>query len=208
MNPSRARDHDSAALAARAEGERRAGRPERARELARAALEWQPEHPAAHVAYALALIDCGDLLSGHRALEQAFTALGGELAEATGSAERLDEPAPLPELADDELESAFESAEAQRDEMHDANHVAVAALERVEDGLPEGVDLTSLQSPFATETIAGLLERQGQRERADEVRSAARMRGQFREQRLDDVRRAQVVATLTRWLDNLRRRTA
>jgi hypothetical protein len=53
-----------------------------------------------------------------------------------------------------------------------------------------------------------LLERQGQRERADEVRTAARLRGQFREQRLDEARREKVVATLTRWLDNLRRRTA
>ncbi len=206
------RDADSAALAARAEGERRAGRPERAREFAEAALETGAPHPAARVAHVLALIDCGDLVGAHRALERAYVALGGALedeheviaAEPIG----LGDPAPLAALADDELENAFDAAEAQPDEMHDANHVAAAALELVEDGVPEGVDLTAAESPFATETIATLLESQGQSERASEVRSAARMRGQFREARLDEARRERVVATLSRWLDNLRRRTA
>jgi hypothetical protein len=203
---------DSVALAARAEAERRAGRPERARELAEAALEAGVPHAAARIAHVLALIDCGDLVGAHRALERAYSALGGELGdeaeEAAAGPLGLGEATPLAALADDELEDAFDAAEAQPGEMHDANLVAAAALERIEDGLPEGVDLTAAESPFATETIATLLESQGQRERASEVRSAARMRGQFREQRLDEVRRERVVATLSRWLDNLRRRTA
>jgi hypothetical protein len=205
MSQTRTSETDGAALAARAEGERRAGRPDRARELAHAALDAEAPHPVAHVAYALALIDSGDLVTAHRALEAAYLALGGEVEEPQAV---LAAPAALSELADDEVEDAFETAEAQADEMHDANEVAAAALELVEDGVPEGVDLTSAESPFATETVAGLLERQGQRERADEVRTAARLRGQFREQRLDEARREKVVATLTRWLDNLRRRTA
>jgi hypothetical protein len=203
---------ESLALAAQAERERRAGRPERARDLAHAAAGVEPPHPAARVAEVLALIDCGDLVSAHRALERAYLALGGTLEEdearATAQPAELHEAPPLAALADDELEHAFETAEAQPDEMHDANHVAAAVLERVEDGLPEGVDFTASESPFATETVAGLLESQGQRERASEVRSAARQRGQFREQRLDDARRERVIATLSRWLDNLRRRTA
>ncbi len=205
-------DADSAALAARAEGERRAGRPERARELAEAALETSAPHAAARVAHVLALIDCGDLVGAHRALERTYLAFGGTLADeadgSDGEPRGLGDPAPLAALADDELENAFDAAEAQPDEMRDANHVAAAALELIEDGVPEGVDLTTAESPFATETIANLLESQGQRERASEVRSAARMRGQFREARLDEVRRERVVATLSRWLDNLRRRTA
>jgi hypothetical protein len=203
----------SLALAARAERERRAGRPEQARELAQQALAAGAAHPAARIAEVLALIDCGDLVSAHRALERAYLALGGALdaapetpAEPVGLGDA--EPLALAAIADTELDDAFESAEAQRDEMHDANHVAAAALERVEDGEPEGVDLADADSPFATETVASLLESQGQRERADEVRSAARQRGQFREQRLDEARRERVVATLSRWLDNLRRRTA
>jgi len=204
MANARPSDSESAELAARAESARRAGQLDRARELAGAALESAAAHPAAHVAYVLALIDSGDLVSAHRALEHAYTALGGVVEPS----EDAREAAPLAALADDELEYAFDAAEAQRDEMHDANHVAAATLELVEEGTPEGVDLASADSPFATETVAGLLERQGQRARADEVRSAARMRGQFREQRLDEVHRERVVATLTRWLDNLRRRTA
>ncbi|HEU4427855.1 MAG TPA: hypothetical protein VFT98_03805, partial [Myxococcota bacterium] len=146
----------SAALSAQAEAERRAGRHERARELAEAALAHAAPHPSAHAAYVLALIDSGDLVSAHQALERAFVALGGELiepeAQPAESWDRDAAPAALATLADDELETAFEAAEAQPDEMHDANQVAAAALERVEGGTPEGVDLTSVNSPFATET--------------------------------------------------------
>jgi hypothetical protein len=208
MRDLRTSESDSAALASRAERERRIGQPERARDLAQAAVEAHATHPPARIAHVLALIDCGDLLSAHRALEEAYDALGGEIAELETPTSVAAAPSALAALDDDELEHAFEAAEAQPDEMHDANHVAAAALERVEDGVPEGVDLTSEESPFATETVASLLELQGQRQRANQVRSAARSRGQFREQRLDDVRRERVVATLSRWLDNLRRRTA
>lgn len=205
MESERTSEAESLALAARAERERRVGEPERARELAQAALGSAAPHPAARIAHVLALIDCGDLVGAHRALEAAYDAFGGEIAAAEVDASAS--PA-LAALGDDELEYAFETAEAQADEMHDANHVAAATLERVEEGAPEGVDLTSAQSPFATETIASLLEQQGQRQRADQVRTAARTRGQFREQRLDEARREHVVATLSRWLENLRRRTA
>jgi hypothetical protein len=197
---SHAGDDESRTLAAQAEDERRAGRPENAREFAQAALETESPHPAAHVAYVLALIDSGDLVTAHRALEGAYVALGGELLSAP--------EAPLAKLADDELESAFENAEAQADEMHDANDVAAAALQLVEDGDPEGVDLASEASPFATETVASLLENQGQSARAEEVRVAARRRGRFRDVRMEEARRERVVATLGRWLENLRRRTA
>jgi hypothetical protein len=209
MRDQRTSESDSAALAARAERERRIGQPERARELAQAAVEGDAPHPSARIAYVLALIDCGDLVSAHGALEATYEAFGGEVAgiEAAEVYEAA-APAALAALGDDELEHAFEAAEAQPDEMHDANHVAAAALEQIEGGVPEGVDLTSRPSPFATETVADLLERQGQRQRADQVRTAARARGQFREQRLDEARRERVVATLSRWLDNLRRRTA
>jgi hypothetical protein len=208
MSTARTSESGGLALAARAERARRSGDAERARVLAQAALDAGAPHPAARIAHVLALIDSGDLVTAHRALEATYDALGGEVAEPESAA--LEQPAPeaLSALGDDELEDAFEAAEAQPDEMHDANHVAAAALELVEGGTPEGVDLTSSESPFATETVASLLERQGQRQRADEVRSAVRARGQFREQRLDEARRERVVATLSRWLENLRRRTA
>lgn len=199
---------ESARLAGEAEAARRAGDVERARSLAQEALDTPPAHPAAYVAQALALIDSGDLVTAHRALEWAFEALGGELA--AGPTESAAQPAAIAAapLADSELESAFEAAEAQPSEMQDANHVAAAALRLVEEGRPEGVDLAAPGSVFATETVADLLERQGQGERARDVRSAARARGRFREAQLDDAQRERVVRTLSRWLDNLRRRTA
>ena len=209
----RASDDSSEALASRAEAERRAGRFERARELAQLALAGAGAHPSAHIAHALALIDSGDLDGAHRALEHSFFALGGELPgelaqDAYAGELRGSEAEPLATLADDELESAFEAAEAQPSEMHDANRVVAAALRVIEDGEPEGVDLVSSDSPFATETVASLLESQGHRDRALEVRSAARARGRVRDARVDEARRERVVSTLARWLENLRRRTA
>ena len=69
-------DDESRMLAAQSEDERRAGRPEAARDFAEAALETESPHPAAHIAYVLALIDSGDLVTAHRALERAYVALG------------------------------------------------------------------------------------------------------------------------------------
>lgn len=193
-------ESESARLASEAEGERRAGRLEQARALADAALRADSRHPTAYVVHALVLIDSGDLVAAHRGLEAAFESLGGEL-----RVDALPEGGPL---ADAELESAFEQAESDVSEMQDANHVAAAALRLVERGEPEGIDLAAPDSPFATETVAELLEHQGQSERARDVRSAARARGRFREAKLDEAQRERVVATLSRWLENLRRRTA
>ncbi len=205
MTSQGANNGQAAELAGRSEAERRAGRPERAREIASAAVAADGSHAPGHVALALALVDCGDLLSAHAALERAFDALGGVVGEPAAAAGEL---GGFGSLGDSELESAFETAEAQPDEMADANHVAAAALRLVEEGEPEGVNVASAESPFATETVAGLLERQGHASRAREVRSVARERGRRREAGLDDAERARVVATLSRWLQNLRRRTA
>ena len=199
-------------FAARAEAERRAGRLESARGIAEAGVAAQPANAPGQVTLALVLIDSGDLVSAHRALERAFEALGGVVVEAVVAAEPAvatsGQRAAFATLADSELENAFDAAEAQPDEMIDANHMAAAALRLVEDGEPEGVDLASEQSPFATETVAGLLERQGHATRAADVRSAARERGRRQGSRIDDAQRERVVATLSRWLENLRRRTA
>ena len=82
--------------------------------------------------------------------------------------------------------------------------MAEAALRSVEAGRPEGVvDLSEPESPFATETVATLLERQGDAGRARAIR---RNLGSEPELGLDDPEtRQQWVGTLERWLDNLRR---
>ena len=157
------------------------------------------------VARALALFDRGDLLGARRELE----GLARMLAPSTPALEEgAHASASLATIGDSELESAFEEAEAQPGEMVDANSVAEVALRLVEEGAPEGVDLAAQDSPFATETVAGLLESQGHAERAQEVRSRVRERRAPREHTLTPAQRAQTLATLSRWLTNLRRRTA
>jgi hypothetical protein len=87
---------------------------------------------------------------------------------------------------DEELDSAFEAAESETEQMVGADDVARAALDAVpeeEDGddeldpmararVADGEDdlATRPGSPFATETVAGLLERQGHAEEAGRVR--------------------------------------
>ncbi len=99
------------------------------------------------------------------------------------------------QLADDEIEEAFEAAEAQPDEMISANTMAEQALldhapsdEAVgEDAHPDacldeeipayerddeesGFELEEVRA-FRTATMAGLLEAQGDRDRADRIRA-------------------------------------
>ena len=54
--------------------------------------------------------------------------------------------------------------------MLDANHVAAAALRAADLDEPEGVFPADPDSPFATQTVAGLLERQGHRAEAAALR--------------------------------------
>ncbi len=148
------------------------------------------------IARTLSLFDRGDLLGARRELEALARMLAPEPA------------AELETIGDSELESAFDAAEAQPGEMVDANDVAEVALRLVEEGAPEGVDLAAQDSPFATETVAGLLESQGHAERARDVRSRLRERRAPSESGLSAAQRAHTLATLSRWLTNLRRRTA
>ena len=160
------------------------------------------------VARALALFDRGDLLGARRELEGLARMLAPAAPVLEEAAPASAASAALATIGDSELESAFEEAEAQPGEMVDANSFAEVALRLVEEGAPEGVDLAAQDSPFATETVAGLLESQGHAERAREVRSRVRERRPPREHSLTPAQRAQTLATLSRWLTNLRRRTA
>ncbi len=202
---------------ARAEAQRRAGRPDEARRIAEEGLAESPQRLAGRVALALALIDLGEIESakdelgavlatepGHPVARAAWTPLQGEAADALPAVVAEGEAAaesPLAALDEAELEDAFAEAEAEPDEMMTANHVAEAALRAVEDGGPEGVRLDE-DSPFATETVASLLEEQGDAASAEAIRSTLARRAP---QAPADFDRERVVATLERWLDNLRR---
>jgi tetratricopeptide (TPR) repeat protein len=203
-----AADPRSPAFPALAEAHRRAGRAEVALKIAEDGLRHQPDLVAGHMALALALLDLGRTEELRSRLARVLDAvpehgLATRIQGALAAAPQAPPAHPLAGIDELELEDAFEDAEAERDEMVDANHVAAETLRAVEEGSPEGVFMPGVGTPFATETVAGLLEEQGHTERAQAIRRA--LSPQQAEPRLEDHRRERVVATLERWLEKLRR---
>lgn len=191
-----------------AEAARRAGRPEQARRLAEAGLVDEPYETAGRIALALACLDLGDADAARRALEPALSGWSSSAPEALTLEPHEDEPFqvqsdPLADLAENELERAFDHAESEPVEAWTTNRVAEAALHAVEEGTPEGVSPAEDGSPFATETVADLYERQGDPERARAIRRTLRSETEQRARVPDE--RKRWVGTLERWLDNLRR---
>jgi len=170
----------------------------------------EPHDFAGRAVLALACLDIGDLDGARRALEPAVARLASAAGEALDAGPSLEgEPFavqsdPLEDLAENELEHAFAQVESEAVEVWTTNRVAEAALRSVEEGRPEGVvELAEPESPFATETVATLLERQGDPERARAIRHSLELEVQA----ACDVpeERKHWIGTLERWLDNLRR---
>ena len=105
------------------------------------------------------------------------------------------------EISDDELDLALAGAEPEHDRMRHADEVAHEAMLQADRVLEAegGVAPDEVGEHFATETMAHLLERQGDQAAASRIRAALGARGADRR-----AGRAEVVATLERWLDNLR----
>ena len=217
-------DPSASAFPALAEANRRAGRVKEAEQVAREGLRERPTLLAGRVALSLALLDLGRIDEARTELTRVLemNPHHGPAANALHHAAPLDHPAMdeleenrelLDDLADDELENAFEDAEAQPDEMLSANRVVAAAVRGVDQGEPEGVIPFSEDSPFATETVADLLEQQDHRGEAEAVRgvlegtAASTTLATDPGLALHDTmnHRAGVIATLERWLENLRR---
>jgi hypothetical protein len=124
-----------------------------------------------------------------------------ELARAVGA--RSEGDALGAELSDSELEHAFDRAHPVADEVVDADRVAHEAMREVDRELLEN------RAPFATGTMAELLERQGDVEGARRIRESLAHREIRRETpprlrpRTD---RARVLATLEQWLGNVNRK--
>jgi hypothetical protein len=193
-----------------AESRRRAGHPEQARRLAEAGLVDEPQDVAGRAVLALACLDIGDVAGARRALEPAVARLAVAGREPIEAPPELDgEPFavnsdPLQDLAENELEHAFEHAESEAVEVWTTNRVAEAALRSVEGGRPEGVvALGEPSSPFATETVASLLERQGDPDAARAIRESLEL--EVRNAGEAPEVRERWIGTLERWLDNLRR---
>jgi hypothetical protein len=193
-----------------AEAARRAGLPAQARRLAEAGLVDEPHETAGRVVLALACLDLGDADAARRALEPATAAWSSVAREALALDTPADEPFhvqsdPLADLAENELERAFAHAESEPVEAWTTNRVAEAALEAVEEAGPEGVPGDEPGSPFSTETVADLYERQGDPARAHAIRRSLRGEADGPAIGSGSDERERWLFTLERWLDNLRR---
>jgi hypothetical protein len=132
------------------------------------------------------------------------------------------------DVGDSELDLAFAEAESDPEEMHDVNRVAERVLEQAE---REGAFEANAHPIFATETMAELLEGQGDSQGAQAIRAALHVGGSAADEveqfsartagrsgggpagsgaELDArlSQSARTLATLERWLDNVRRDVA
>ena len=200
-------------FASLAEASRRAGDAVGAEHVARQGLRLRPDDLAGRLALALALLAQGREAEAERELEEA---LASARRSAGAAAAPVWSPAPPPvaaeplgamdEIDDLDFDRAFEGAESDASEMLDADHVAQqamreAALDAPEDLLPEP------DSPLATRTMAELLERQGHFESAEALRAAIDARQAVPRAAGPspaELERMRVIATLERWLENLR----
>jgi tetratricopeptide (TPR) repeat protein len=194
----------ASAFPALAEAHRRDGRPEEAERVARHGLERRPDALAGRVALGLALLDLGRTDEARAELERVLTSVpdhplalaGLEASEEPMPAARPDEPF-AGDLDGGEIDAAFEAARPEEDQMISADRVAARAIRAAELGEPEGFSDAEADFPIATRTVADLLERQGHAHDAQTMRATLDGEGDDR-----------VIATLERWLDNLRRTSA
>jgi tetratricopeptide (TPR) repeat protein len=196
-------DPAAPAFPALAEAHRRSGDAKRAEEVARAGLTCHPDHVAGGVALGLALIDQGRPEDARSVLERTIEAtpeqvLAQRALEELGGSRR---PPAVFDGLDSELDAAFDQARPEADAMIDANDLASEAVRRADSTPEEAAELVTAQgSPFATRTVADLLEQQGDAGSAEALR---RNLGE-KAQDSDEERRRRVVTTLEGWLLKLR----
>ncbi len=188
-------------LPALAEVHRRAGRSDEAEQVARRGLEFEPGRADARVVLALALLDQKRPDEIREVLEPLATALlvrhgmdEGDLPPPPGRPGAVRD-----EVTDAELDEAFEAARPEREQMIDADSVAQQAIRAADREL--AAELAGHPAgPFATHTVADLLESQGDPDSAEQIRHALDA-----SQEVVERRRMAVIAELECWLENLRR---
>ena len=109
-------------------------------------------------------------------------------------------------ISERELERAFEDARPETDRMLDADSVAHAAMRQADHLLEGDGDLEEVGQEFQTATMAELLERQGDPSGASRIRAAlsAPKPPAARPPAADPRSIQAMIATLERWLENLR----
>jgi hypothetical protein len=114
--------------------------------------------------------------------------------------------APASGISERELERAFEDARPETDRMLDADSVAHAAMRQADQLLEGDADLEEVGEEFQTATMAELLERQGDPSGAGRIRAAlsAPKPPAARQPASDAPSIQTMIATLERWLENLR----
>jgi tetratricopeptide (TPR) repeat protein len=205
-------DPGAPAFPALAEALRRAGHTKDAERVARAGLARRPEAAAGRVALGLALLDLGRIDEARRELERAVEGAPGHPLAAPRLSTVAAEPVwpALPQapaestlaegIDEGEIDDAFELARPEADEPLSPDEAVASALHDAELDGPEEAEERDAEAdlPVASRTVADLLERQGHVDDARAMRASLEAGG--------DGDRARVLATLERWLDNLRRR--
>jgi len=152
------------------------------------AVEQRLARLEAVAAHAVELLDEGRV-------EEARELLAGALAaDALGSG-----------ISERELERAFEDARPETDRMLDADAVAQTALRQADRLLETEDGLEDVGQEFQTATMAELLERQGDPRAASRIRAALDSpEPAARPAASGQPSLQQMIATLERWLENLR----
>ncbi len=194
---------DRSKFPALGEALRRAGRLAEAEQRVRAGLDHSPEVVEGRLVLVAILLDQGRV-------QQARDLLGAGIRELIPA---VDAPAPASPIAGpidgftgSEIDRAFEAAETDRDQLIDADRVAEEALRGADSAALDQI-AASDASPFATETVAELLEQQGDVEGARQLRTSL---APSREAAPEEAASAPspAIATLEQWLGNLRRARA
>ena len=197
-------DAAAPAFPALAEAHRRSGDAKRAEEVARAGLASRPDHVAGGVALGLALIDQGRPEEARAVLEDTLERTPEQVLAQRALEELGGSPpsAAVFDGLDSELDAAFDVARPEADAMVDANDLAQEAVQRVDPAPEEATELVTAEgSPFATRTVADLLEQQGDSDNADALRRSL----EEKTRQSDAERRRRVVTTLEGWLVKLRK---
>lgn len=196
-------DPGSSAFPALAEAYRRAGRSADAERVAREGLVRKPGSLPGVLALVLVLLDTGRAGEARRILERAAAEVLAEGAPPRAPDGALDLDG---DVSDAELDLAFAGAETDRDEVLDADRVALEAMRG--SGLEAPEDVAAVPgAPFETRTMADLLERQGDAAGAARIRDALSAPGRAADPEPpgEAAPGDRIVATLERWLENLRR---